>query len=150
MTDDTTTETPDEAARLTADAVVVAPDKNGVDHVLLICRRWAPFAGHWALPGGHVDAGETAAIAAARELAEETGVVVPPASLAEVGVWHDPGRDPRGRYVTVAYRAEVGECAEVAARDDATEARWWPVDALVDLDLAFDHADILDAALRQD
>src|SRR5690606_37040052 len=65
---------PDETIRLTADVVAIAPDADGLEHVLLIRRRWAPYEGHWALPGGHVDTGEAVRTAAARELAEETGL----------------------------------------------------------------------------
>ena len=137
----------DETIRLTADVVALAPDADGLEHVLLIRRRWAPYEGHWALPGGHVDTGEAVRTAAARELAEETGVHLDDDELVELGAWHAPGRDPRGRYVTVAYRAEVGECAEVTAHDDATDARWWPVDALADLAIAFDHRRIIARAL---
>src|SRR5690606_39391063 len=64
----------DETIRLTADVVAIAPDADGLEHVLLILRRWDPYEGHWALPGGHVDTGEAVRTAAARELAEETGL----------------------------------------------------------------------------
>jgi 8-oxo-dGTP diphosphatase len=108
--------------------------------VLLIERGWAPFEGRWALPGGHVDRGETSRAAAARELAEETGVEVDPAALKQLGVYDEPRRDPRGRYVTVAYLAQV-ERVVPAAGDDARAARWFPLNKLPVL--AFDHADIL-------
>lgn len=97
----------DETIRLTADVVAIAPDATGLEHVLLIRRRWEPFEGHWALPGGHVDTEESVRTAAARELAEETGLDVAEGDLTELGAWHEPGRDPRGRYVTVAYRADL-------------------------------------------
>lgn len=136
-----------EAIRLTADAVALAPDENGVDHVLLIRRRWAPFEGMWALPGGHVNEGEEAVDAAARELQEETGVVVAPASLAEVGVWHGVGRDPRGRYVTVAFLVWLSQMVAPVAEDDAVEAAWIPVHEALDGGLAFDHSEIVETAL---
>jgi 8-oxo-dGTP pyrophosphatase MutT (NUDIX family) len=63
-----TTETTDETIHYTADVVLFA-----AGHVLLIERGWDPYEGCWALPGGHVDAGETSVVAAARELEEETG-----------------------------------------------------------------------------
>jgi 8-oxo-dGTP diphosphatase len=91
-----------------------------------------------------VDAGETGIAAAARELAEETGISVPVADLRQVGAFDAPGRDPRGRYVSVAYTATLPAPVAPTAGDDATAARWWPLDALPPL--AFDHADILTAA----
>ncbi|MGW8398740.1 NUDIX domain-containing protein [Streptomyces lydicus] len=122
--------------RYTADVVLLA-----AGHVLLIERGWDPFEGCWALPGGHVDIGETSLAAAARELEEETGITVPADELRQVGAFDAPGRDPRGRYVSVAYTATLPTPVTPKAGDDATAARWWPLDALPAL--AFDHADIL-------
>ncbi|MEV8365911.1 NUDIX hydrolase [Streptomyces niveus] len=130
-----------ETIRLTADVVLIADN-----HVLLIERGWDPFEGMWALPGGHVDPGEEVQTAAARELAEETGITVPMESLREVGTFTAPGRDPRGRYVTVAYTATLPERVEPTAGDDATRAVWWPLSWLPEL--AFDHAAIIRAAVE--
>lgn len=131
-----------ETIRLTADTVLIADG-----HVLLIERGWEPFQGMWALPGGHVDPGEEVPTAAARELGEETGIFVPVESLREVGTFAAPGRDPRGRYVTVAYTVTFQQVVMPSAGTDATAARWWP---LTDLPpLAFDHAEILHAAANQ-
>ncbi|MBT1183923.1 NUDIX hydrolase [Streptomyces sp. CJ_13] len=128
--------------RYTADVVAVTPSR----HVLLIERGWPPFEGAWALPGGHVDAGEAPYVAAARELAEETGVHVPVGALHQIGVWDQLNRDPRGHYVTFAYMVIVPDGTPVTAGDDARTARWWPLTALPD-QLAFDHADIINAAV---
>jgi 8-oxo-dGTP diphosphatase len=132
-----------ETIRYTADVVVTTTD----GHVLLIERGWTPHKGAWALPGGHVDRGETSRAAAARELAEEAGVHASADELTPVGIFDEPGRDPRGRYVTVAYRLEVVAGTPVEAGDDAVRAEWWPLEALPRL--AFDHADILAAAVRE-
>jgi 8-oxo-dGTP diphosphatase len=129
-----------EAIRYTADVVVTTTD----GYVLLIERGWDPFKGQWALPGGHVDPGETSRAAAARELAEEAGVYAAPEELTQVGVFDKPGRDPRGRYVTVAYQLTVIPGTIVEAGGDADNAQWWPLSDLPPL--AFDHADILAAA----
>ncbi|MFB7957509.1 NUDIX domain-containing protein [Streptomyces sp. NPDC056045] len=134
---------PFETIRYTADVVVITTD----GHVLLIKRGWEPHAGRWALPGGHVDPGETSRAAAARELAEEAGVYAAPGELVQVGVWDRPDRDPRGRYVTVAYRLTVLPGTGIEARTDAADARWWPLTALPPV-LAFDHAEILRAAVE--
>jgi len=133
----------------TADVVAVTPDGR----VLLIQRGWDPFEGAWALPGGHVDAGETALDAAVRELAEETGVRVAGTDLTLVGVFDRPGRDPRGRYVTVAYTVTVPAGTTARAGDDAVDVLWVPLGAPAeglpaDSALAFDHAEILTAAHR--
>ncbi|MEU0219941.1 NUDIX hydrolase [Streptomyces sp. NPDC006265] len=136
----TDTETP-ETISYTADVVALTPDGE----VLLIERDWPPYEGAWALPGGHVDSGETSRVAAARELEEETGVRVAADDLRQIGVWDAPGRDPRGRFVTVAYAAVVPANTRITAGDDARTARWWPLADLPD-QLAFDHADILSAA----
>ncbi|SOD67501.1 8-oxo-dGTP diphosphatase [Streptomyces zhaozhouensis] len=130
---------PTETIHYTADVVLIADGQ-----VLLIQRGWPPHQGAWALPGGHVDPGETSLQAAVRELAEETGIQLAPTQLRELGVWGAPGRDPRGRYATTAYVAMLPEPIQPTAGDDATAAAWWPLDALPTL--AFDHAGIIAAA----
>lgn len=131
-----------------ADAVIVAPDERGTPHVLVIQRRWAPFAGCWALPGGHVDAGEPTEAAARRELAEETGVTAPD-ELRLVGVFDTPGRDPRGHVISVAFVGHLPALVEPQAADDAQAAEWCPVHELLATPgaLAFDHHQILTAAV---
>lgn len=133
-----------ERAFLTADVAALAV-RDGVTHVLLIRRRWAPFEDQGALPGGHVDPGETVAAAAVRELVEETGVTVTVTSLTPVGVYSAPGRDPRGRYVTVAFLVWLTTPVGTAAADDAADARWVPLHDATGL--AFDHDQILSDAL---
>ncbi|MFC9067916.1 MULTISPECIES: NUDIX domain-containing protein [Streptomyces] len=130
-----------ETIRYTADIVLVAEG-----HVLLIERDWPPFEGRWALPGGHVDPGETSLQAAVRELLEETGIEVLPAELRHIGRWDAPGRDPRGRYATDAYVAVRPERDTPTAGTDARAARWWPLPALPPL--AFDHDRIVAAITR--
>lgn len=128
---------------LTVDVVVLAGTPARC--VLLVQRGNPPFEGSWALPGGFVDEGEQVLDAAPRELAEETGVSVPKAELALLGVWDTPGRDPRGWSVSVVWVCALPR--EVAAKgaDDAADARWWPLEELPSL--AFDHDQILAAAL---
>lgn len=126
-----------EQVRLTADVVVTTLD----GYVALVKRGWDPFEGMWALPGGHVDPGERIRDAAARELAEEAGVSALPAELVQVDIFDAPGRDPRGRYVTVAYHLETLPGTTLTAGHDAVAVRWWPLNDLPPL--AFDHAEII-------
>jgi len=138
-----------ETARLTADVVALsmAGPTSITPHVLLIRRGWPPYTGLWALPGGHVDPGETTEAAAVRELAEETGLRAELADLDLVGVYAEPDRDPRGRYVTWAYAVWLPDTPVPTAGDDATAARWIPVAQALADGLAFDHAQILRAVV---
>jgi 8-oxo-dGTP diphosphatase len=126
---------------LTVDVVLLTREPR--PRVLLIKRKSDPFAGAWALPGGFVDEGEKLADAARRELAEETGLAV--TDLEQLYTAGDPDRDPRGWTVSVVFLARVdGRKPKARAGDDASEARWFPLDALPPL--AFDHAMILERA----
>ena len=104
-----------------------------------------PYKGCWALPGGFMEMDETIEHCAVRELQEETGLTVGEGQLRLIGIYSAPGRDPRGRTVTAAYRIDVADDVWATAGDDAAEVRWWPTDALPPL--AFDHAEITAAAL---
>lgn len=111
--------------------------------VLLIRRKNPPFAGMWAIPGGFIGIDEPLEAAALRELEEETGVR--DVHLEQLYTFGDPGRDPRGRVITVAYMALLpAERTSLRAGDDAADARWWPMSALPPL--AFDHDRILACA----
>ena len=52
--------------------------------VVLVKRRYEPLAGHWSLPGGMLELGETLAAGVAREVLEETGLVVEVGGVVEV------------------------------------------------------------------
>jgi 8-oxo-dGTP diphosphatase len=120
-------------------------EHEGRTHVLLIQRAHAPFAGRWALPGGFVDEHEALEAAAARELLEETGLTCE--SLVQFRAYGDPGRDPRGHTVTIAFLAGFPSCVDVAGMDDAAAARWFAVDAMPPL--AFDHDRVVPEAFEQ-
>jgi 8-oxo-dGTP diphosphatase len=120
---------------------IVLFDADG--HILLIQRKSEPFEGCWALPGGFLDKDEALEDAAARELAEETGVRG--VLLRQVAAFGMPGRDPRGHTVSIAFCAQLDERPPVQAGDDATKADWFPAAALPAM--AFDHAEIVAAAV---
>jgi 8-oxo-dGTP diphosphatase len=111
--------------------------------LLLIRRKYPPFQGNYALPGGFVDIGETVEAACRRELREETGVEA--GALRLIGVYSDPDRDPRGHTCSVAFLTRVSQ-SEATAGDDAAAAEW--VADWRSVTLAFDHAQILRDAER--
>jgi 8-oxo-dGTP diphosphatase len=120
--------------------------------VLLVERDLPPFRGDWALPGGFVRVGaggvggESLEGAARRELQEETGLR--PGWLQQLAAFGSPDRDPRSRVITVAYFALVSPDLAPRAGSDAADARWCSVASELP-SLAFDHAEILAAALTR-
>lgn len=136
------------------DSAVKYEDPAHALSVVLVQRRDDPFKGKWALPGGFVqvsddkDQGEDLEMAVRRELEEETGVKL--TYLEQLQTFGTPGRDPRGRVISVAYFALVrsGDHHPVGG-DDAAEAKWAPLPHATKTPLAFDHATILDVALRR-
>jgi len=135
-------------------------------HVLFVRRNEHPFKGSWALPGGFVrvsddrkDQGEDLDEAAHRELLEETGLSHTASAsvfLEQVRTFGRPGRDPRMRVISVAYYALVRPTLVplIRAGGDVSHAKWFDVAELVESkkgrpELAFDHAEILDAALAR-
>ncbi len=132
---------------LTVDCVIFGLDLERQSlKVLLIERDVEPFQGQWAIPGGFVRSDETLLEAATRELQEETGIT--DVFLEQLFTFGDPGRDPRGWVVSVAYYALVSpEKHHLVASTDARQARWFSVDALPRL--PFDHAKILKTALER-
>jgi 8-oxo-dGTP diphosphatase len=128
--------------------LVVLTVIDGALGALLIERGEEPFAGELALPGGFVHIDEGLDEAAARELAEETGVRV--AHLEQLATYGDPDRDPRMRVVSVAYLAMVPEPPSPMAGTDAAAAAWRrPVRDLSAAQLAFDHHKILEDGIER-
>ncbi len=108
--------------------------------VVFVRRRYPPYQGYWALPGGMVEYGETVETAFTREVKEETGLDVEPHGL--VGVFSDPSRDPRGHVVSIVFHAVIVG-GILLASSDALEVKWF---SKPPRQLAFDHQIILDAS----
>jgi len=126
--------------------IVIFTIQSGQLCVLLVKRAIPPFADQFAIPGGFVLDGESLDQAALRELKEETGVSE--VYLEQLYSFGDPGRDPRGRVISVAYYALIAaDRSPLIAGSDAAEARWWPIRKLPSL--AFDHGKILDYSLER-
>ncbi len=104
-------------------AVAVAVVESA--RVLLVRRRWAPMAGHWALPAGFMEEGEDPRRTARREVAEETGLAVRPVHL--LGAY--PGGGPHDRVVLLVYTGVI-EGGTLRAGDDATDADFFGLSRL--------------------
>jgi 8-oxo-dGTP diphosphatase len=125
---------------LAADIIIEYDDNS----IVLIKRANEPFKDMWALPGGIMDDGETIEQAAVREAKEETGLDVQLTHL--VGVYSKPGRDPRGRTVTVNYAAKVTG-GILKANDDAKEVL--RTKDYAKMKLAFDHNEMIEDFIKQ-
>ncbi|MCB0631055.1 MAG: NUDIX hydrolase [Lewinella sp.] len=131
---------------LTVDCVIFGLDESSKLKILLIQRALEPFKGAWALPGGFVDMEEDLEEAALRELREETGVK--DVFIEQLFTFGKPGRDPRGRVVSVAYYALVNLSEHpVQAASDADHVEWFELDELPRL--AFDHDQIVQVAVNR-
>lgn len=135
----------EQAIKLSVDAVVFGYEA-GVISILLIKRKYQPFKGKWAIPGGFVLNTESLEEAVERELKEETGVKIN--YLEQLYTFGSPDRDPRGRVVSVAYFGLVRPNEfRIQASTDAEQAGWFNIDELPDL--SFDHKEILKAAIER-
>ena len=126
---------------VTTDCVIFYINEN--EHkVLLVKRKADPFKGKWALPGGFLEEEEALEADAKRELQEETGLIVE--NLRQLRAFGTPGRDPRGRTISIVFYGRVASEEEVKGSDDASEAKWCDLKDLPPL--AFDHSEILKEA----
>ncbi|MEG2003710.1 MAG: NUDIX hydrolase [Clostridia bacterium] len=109
-----------ERPSVTVDILLFCADRHSI---LLIKRGNHPFLGKWALPGGFVEPNESAELAAARELFEETNVKS--SNLKQIGAFSNPKRDPRTRIITIAFLAICEHSPTATAGDDAADAEYF-------------------------
>lgn len=134
--------------------VVIFTVLDGELQVLLVQRPQAagePFPGRWALPGGFVDVGRDADLLACarRKLQEKTGVSSP--YLEQLGSWGSKDRDPRGWSATHVYFALVPAAdLKPVKGGNAADVTWAQVNVTLGRrGMAFDHGDILEAAVTR-
>lgn len=113
---------------------------------MLIQRGADPLKGAWAFPYGFMimNMDETTEQCAVRELEEETDFKV--IVVHQVGAYSKVDRDPRGCTITVANLAIIDSLHEVHGQDDATKAKWLPINDIPTL--TFDHSDIMADAVK--
>ncbi len=127
---------------LTVDSII---EING--SIVLIKRIANSFKGFWALPGGHVEYGETVEHAALRESKEETGLRIKIKRL--VGVYSDPRRNPDNVHrVAVAFFAKKTG-GKLACGSDAGDIGLFTKQEISGMRLAFDHNKILNDHFKQ-
>jgi 8-oxo-dGTP diphosphatase len=133
-------------ARLAVSTVIFAlrpePEATPSLWTPFVRRTREPFLDRWALPGGWLPDAEDLDDAAARTLAETTGLH--PSYLEQLYTFGALQRSPTGRVVSVVYWALV-RTDEAARAEVGENVRWFPADALPEL--AFDHNGIVDYAL---
>ena len=127
---------------VTTDIFIFDDDFN----FILIKRKNNPYKNCWALPGGFVEYGESVETAAIREAKEETSIDVELKDL--VNVYSEPGRDPRGHTITIAYTAK-GNMNDKKADDDACDIGIFSAEKLDEIKLAFDHDKIIKDCLKK-
>ncbi len=113
---------------------------------ILIKRKNDPYKDCWALPGGFVEYGERVETAAIREAKEETSIDVELKDL--VNVYSNPDRDPRGHTITIAFTAK-GDFTSRKADSDASDINIFSPEELGDINLAFDHEQIIKDCLNK-
>jgi len=122
----------------TVDAVI--EDDKG--NIILIKRKYPPYKGHYALPGGFIKYDENPKQALFREVREETNLDVK--IVKKIGIYDQPGRDPRGRIISTAFKCIlISDISKMESGDDSVAAELVPVEELKNIDLAFDHKQIL-------
>ena len=127
--------------RRTIDAVI----EDNAGNVILIKRKYPPFQGYYALPGGFIEKGESAKKALVREIKEETNLDVK--ILHKIGLYTEEGRDPRGRIHSKAYKCSIiGDITKMRSGDDSKKVELIPKNQLKVIELAFDHKKILEDA----
>jgi 8-oxo-dGTP diphosphatase len=131
--------------KLTVDAVVFAylnVESNKELNVLLIKRAFEPFINQWALPGGFMNDNESSDTSVIRKLKEETNVELD--YLEQLYTFSDVNRDPRERIISISYYALINPSKQnLNTNIHAKEVVWFPISQIEQLNIGFDHKEII-------
>jgi 8-oxo-dGTP diphosphatase len=122
---------------------------DGAGRVLLVKRRYEPLAGQWSLPGGALEVGETLEAGVAREILEETGLVIDVGPVVEVfdRILVDESGQVRYHFVLVDHLCAIAGGA-LQAGSDVDDARFVDPEELASLRVAAKARDVIERALR--
>ena len=131
-------------------AIVSEASRLETTGVVLVRRRFAPLAGAWSVPGGAVEVGETLEAAVAREIDEETGLVVDVGSIVDVfdRIFRDADGLVQYHYVLVDYICRVRGGA-LRAGSDVADVIVAPTDGLAAFALAEKTLDVIGKAVER-
>ncbi len=129
-----------------SDSIVLTGSNEDLK-VLLIKRKYDPYKGLWAFPGGFIEKGEDPYSASKRELFEETGLDLQELEGIPLSRRKKKGRDPRGVVESFPFLFHGIDLDKygIEGKDDASEAKWVPLKKVEEL--AFDHGAILCEAI---
>lgn len=131
---------------VTTDCIIYGYNVFSEQMILLIERKFDPFKGFWAFPGGFLNMDESAEEGVKREVFEETGIYIE--KLDQLFTASLVDRDPRGRVISIVFITKVDmSITSISAGDDASNVRWFNLKELPKL--AFDHDQILSIALER-
>ncbi|MEW5871103.1 MAG: NUDIX hydrolase [Chloroflexota bacterium] len=130
---------------MTTAGAILHANQEGRTQVLLVLRNTPPFKGHWCLPGGHIDRFETAADAIRREVREETGL---DCELAFFDYFDEIIPEMEIHAVVLVFEGTAsGELSY--PEEEISDARWFPLEEVRQLPLAFRHNAILDTYVQR-
>jgi 8-oxo-dGTP diphosphatase len=116
--------------------------EDGRGNIVLIKRKFPPYQGFYALPGGSVERGEHLKEAIIREIKEETNLKIEP--IEKIGIYKKEGRDPRGNVHSTVYRCRIsGSLSDMQTREETLVVEFFSKQQVIDMELAFDHKKML-------
>ncbi len=120
---------------------ILSPSEEERDKVLLTRRTIEPFINHWCFPGGHIDSGETAEHAVIRETVEETGLELN--SPVFLGYCDEIFPKLNFHAVVLMFHG-TAQGTLLPQPGEVSEIAWFSIGEARDLDLAFNHHEVLD------